>query len=141
MNNYWHASPNLSILLYLLNVAEIPLSALRGKTLLAPSNAAFRKLPQSVFQALLKPENREVLKQILFYHVVDPNNSNLAGEPYPQIINLDQVLIPPSLQPTIERLIEQATLCQTCTVPVPNCYGNNCYKAPWMRLSKATNNL
>lgn len=141
MSSSYSASPNLSILLYLLSVAEIPLESLRGKTVLAPSNKAFRKLPQSVFQALLKPENREVLKQILFYHVIDPNNSNLAKENYPQIINIDQVLIPPSLQPTIERLIEQATVCRTCTVPVPNCYGNNCYKARWMNPSKATNNL
>lgn len=39
-------------------------------TVLAPSDAAFAKLPQDAVQDLLKPENKEVLIKILTYHVV-----------------------------------------------------------------------
>ncbi|MDY6898392.1 MAG: fasciclin domain-containing protein [Cyanobacteriota bacterium] len=39
-------------------------------TVLAPSDAAFAKLPQDAVQDLLKPENKEVLVKILTYHVV-----------------------------------------------------------------------
>ena len=39
-------------------------------TVLAPSDAAFAKLPQDAVQDLLKPENKEVLVKILTYHVI-----------------------------------------------------------------------
>ncbi len=40
-------------------------------TVFAPTNAAFEALPEGTLDALLKPENKEVLTQILTYHVVE----------------------------------------------------------------------
>jgi uncharacterized surface protein with fasciclin (FAS1) repeats len=45
---------------------------LKGKgpfTVFAPTNAAFAKLPPGTLDMLLKPENKEKLKEILLYHV------------------------------------------------------------------------
>lgn len=39
-------------------------------TVFAPTNAAFSALPPEALQALLRPENKAVLTQILTYHVV-----------------------------------------------------------------------
>ena len=39
-------------------------------TVLAPTDAAFAKLPAGTVETLLKPENREKLRRILTYHVV-----------------------------------------------------------------------
>jgi uncharacterized surface protein with fasciclin (FAS1) repeats len=39
-------------------------------TVFAPTNAAFEALPEGLVDALLLPENKEVLTQILTYHVV-----------------------------------------------------------------------
>jgi uncharacterized surface protein with fasciclin (FAS1) repeats len=39
-------------------------------TVFAPTNAAFAALPDGLVAALLKPENKEILQQILTYHVV-----------------------------------------------------------------------
>jgi uncharacterized surface protein with fasciclin (FAS1) repeats len=39
-------------------------------TVFAPTNAAFEKLPPGTVQNLLKPENKQMLDQILTYHVV-----------------------------------------------------------------------
>ncbi len=39
-------------------------------TVFAPTNAAFDDLPEGLVEALLKPENKSVLQQILTYHVV-----------------------------------------------------------------------
>ncbi len=39
-------------------------------TVFAPTNAAFEALPEGVLDALLLPENQEVLTQVLTYHVV-----------------------------------------------------------------------
>ncbi|WP_137906952.1 fasciclin domain-containing protein [Dolichospermum planctonicum] len=39
-------------------------------TIFAPTDAAFAKLPQDAVQDLLKPENKEILLQVLTYHVV-----------------------------------------------------------------------
>ncbi len=39
-------------------------------TVFAPTNAAFAKLPKGAVENLLKPENKEQLKQVLTYHVV-----------------------------------------------------------------------
>ncbi len=47
--------------------------ALKGKgplTVFAPNDEAFAKVPKSVLEELLKPENRETLKAVLSYHVV-----------------------------------------------------------------------
>lgn len=39
-------------------------------TVFAPTNDAFSKLPKGTLAALLKPENKDKLKNILLYHVV-----------------------------------------------------------------------
>ncbi len=39
-------------------------------TVFAPTNAAFKKLPNGTVETLLKPENKETLKGVLTYHVV-----------------------------------------------------------------------
>lgn len=39
-------------------------------TVFAPTNAAFAKLPPGTVENLLKPENKEMLKAVLLYHVV-----------------------------------------------------------------------
>ncbi|ABA21530.1 Beta-Ig-H3/fasciclin [Trichormus variabilis ATCC 29413] len=49
---------------------------LQGKdnlTIFAPTDAAFAKLPQDALQALLQPDNKEVLLKVLTYHVVPGN--------------------------------------------------------------------
>ena len=42
-------------------------------TVFAPTNAAFAKLPAGTVETLLKPENKEKLKEILLLHVVPGN--------------------------------------------------------------------
>ena len=39
-------------------------------TLFAPTDEAFRRLPQGTVEELLRPQNRDKLRQILTYHVV-----------------------------------------------------------------------
>jgi uncharacterized surface protein with fasciclin (FAS1) repeats len=39
-------------------------------TVFAPTNEAFSKLPAGTVEALLKPENKEMLTKVLTYHVV-----------------------------------------------------------------------
>lgn len=39
-------------------------------TVFAPTNEAFAKLPSGTVDALLKPENKDMLKKVLTYHVV-----------------------------------------------------------------------
>ncbi|MEO0964117.1 MAG: fasciclin domain-containing protein [Planctomycetota bacterium] len=40
-------------------------------TVLAPTDEAFAALPDGTVESLLKPENKETLKAILLYHVID----------------------------------------------------------------------
>ena len=68
-------TPELSTLVAALNAADLA-STLEGDgpfTVFAPTNDAFRALPQEVFNALLKAENRDALVEILKYHVADGN--------------------------------------------------------------------
>lgn len=63
---------NFSTLVAAVQVAGL-VDALKGKgplTVFAPTNAAFEELPDGVVEALLKPENKDLLGQILKYHVV-----------------------------------------------------------------------
>ena len=39
-------------------------------TIFAPTDAAFAKLPQDAVRDLLRPENKQILRQVLTYHVV-----------------------------------------------------------------------
>jgi len=62
---------DVSTLVSALEAAELT-GALEGEgpfTVFAPSNAAFEALPDGVLDALLKPENKDVLSGILRYHV------------------------------------------------------------------------
>ncbi len=47
-------------------------------TVFAPTNAAFEKLPAGTVENLLKPENKEMLTQILTCHVVAANALSTA---------------------------------------------------------------
>ncbi len=49
---------------------------LKGKgpfTVFAPTDDAFKKLPAGTIESLLKPENKDTLKDILLYHVAKGN--------------------------------------------------------------------
>ncbi|CAH1002039.1 hypothetical protein LEM8419_02954 [Neolewinella maritima] len=64
---------DLTILVAALNAADLA-ATLEGEgpfTVFAPTDEAFRALPQEVFQALLKAENRQALVDILTYHVAN----------------------------------------------------------------------
>lgn len=47
-------------------------------TVFAPTNAAFDKLPAGTVDSLLKPENKEMLTNVLKYHVVAGNMDSKA---------------------------------------------------------------
>ncbi len=40
-------------------------------TVLAPTDEAFAALPEGTIESLLKPENKEALKSVLLYHVIE----------------------------------------------------------------------
>ncbi|MGJ8590939.1 MAG: fasciclin domain-containing protein [Aquaticitalea sp.] len=63
---------NLSMLVTDLKAADLAtmLSEPGNYTVFAPSNNAFEKLPQAKRDALMLPENKEMLKNVLQYHVV-----------------------------------------------------------------------
>ena len=64
---------DLTILVAALKASDL-VSTLEGDgpfTVFAPTDEAFRALPDEVFQALLKAENRQTLVDILTYHVAD----------------------------------------------------------------------
>lgn len=65
-------TPSLSTLAEALDEAELQDTLEDGGpfTIFAPSNEAFAALPPETLQQLLQDENREVLRQILSYHVV-----------------------------------------------------------------------
>ncbi|MAW93969.1 MULTISPECIES: fasciclin domain-containing protein [unclassified Leeuwenhoekiella] len=44
-------------------------------TVLAPTNAAFEKLPEGTVASLLKPENKKALQGVLTYHVIAGKHS------------------------------------------------------------------
>jgi len=51
-------------------------------TVLAPTNAAFDKLPDDALANLLKPENKDQLRALLAYHVIPSKamSGDLAGQ-------------------------------------------------------------
>jgi uncharacterized surface protein with fasciclin (FAS1) repeats len=79
------SSPNYVTLQNALQSAELD-QTLKGSgpyTLFAPSNDAFKKLPSTVQSGLLEGRNRDALKQLLTYHVV---NGSLSAEDLTQQI-------------------------------------------------------
>lgn len=67
------ANPDFSTLVTAVKAADL-VPALSGDaklTVFAPSNAAFDKLPAGTVDTLVQPENKETLKGILTYHVVE----------------------------------------------------------------------
>ncbi|WP_293911638.1 fasciclin domain-containing protein [Deinococcus sp.] len=65
-------NPDFSTLVAAVKAAGL-VDALNGKgplTVLAPTNAAFAKLPAGTVETLLKPENKATLVKILTYHVL-----------------------------------------------------------------------
>lgn len=83
-------NPDFSTLVAAVSAAGLAetLSAEGPYTVFAPTNEAFEALPAGLLDELLKPENKEVLTQILTYHVV-------AGE----VMSAD---IEPGDVPTVE---------------------------------------
>ncbi len=66
------SNPDFSTLVAAVKAAGL-VDALKGDgplTVLAPTNAAFAKLPAGTVESLLKPENKDKLIAILTYHVV-----------------------------------------------------------------------
>lgn len=66
------SKPELSTLVTAIKAAEL-VTVLQGQgpfTVFAPTNAAFKKLPQGQLEDLLKPENRMKLAKILKGHVI-----------------------------------------------------------------------
>jgi uncharacterized surface protein with fasciclin (FAS1) repeats len=65
-------SPDHTTLVAAVKAAGL-VDALRGKgplTVFAPTNGAFKLLPDGTVESLLKPENKEMLTKVLTYHVV-----------------------------------------------------------------------
>jgi uncharacterized surface protein with fasciclin (FAS1) repeats len=66
------ANPEFETLVTAIQTAELvePLKGEGPFTVFAPTNAAFDALPDGVVDALLLPENQDLLTQVLTYHVV-----------------------------------------------------------------------
>ncbi|MCD8562975.1 MAG: fasciclin domain-containing protein [Alphaproteobacteria bacterium] len=66
------SNPDFSTLVSAINAADLT-TALQGEgpfTVFAPNNAAFSLLPPGMLEALLKPENKGELQDLLKYHIV-----------------------------------------------------------------------
>lgn len=66
------SNPAFSTLVQAVKAAGL-VETLSGKepfTVFAPTNEAFAALPKGTLQKLLKPENRDLLRKVLTYHVV-----------------------------------------------------------------------
>jgi uncharacterized surface protein with fasciclin (FAS1) repeats len=77
-------TPDLSTLVAAVQAAGLTETLQRASnyTLFAPTNNAFNNLPDGLLQALLKPENKDVLVDILLYHVLDSNLKNDTAGSY-----------------------------------------------------------
>ncbi len=75
IKNVVEANPSLKTLANLIDEANLEdkLDDTGPYTLFAPSDQAFAALPEATRQRLLQPENRELLRQVLTYHVVPGN--------------------------------------------------------------------
>lgn len=74
-------SPKFERLWQAIQAAGLESKLREGKamTIYAPTNDAFAQIPEEQFQALLRPENREQLKGVLAYHVVEGMQSCAAA--------------------------------------------------------------
>lgn len=87
------------ILVKLLTITQLKttLSQPGNYTLLAPTDEAFRQLPQALIQTLTKPENLPFLQKLLTHHLVEGEatvfRTNLQAS-NGIIYEVDQVLIP-----------------------------------------------
>ena len=75
------SSKQFPTLVAALKAADL-VDTLSGKgpfTVFAPTEEAFQKLPKGTLEALLKPENKDKLKDILTYHVVPGNVESTAA--------------------------------------------------------------
>ena len=84
-------TPSLSTLVQALQAADL-VGALQGSgpfTVFAPTNEAFAALPAGTLEDLLKPENKQKLKDILTYHVVQGNvkSTDLTNNMMPKTLN------------------------------------------------------
>ncbi|WGD34191.1 fasciclin domain-containing protein [Olleya sp. YS] len=72
---YLTSSEDHTTLVTALHAADLTetLSGSGPFTLFAPTNSAFKALPEGVLESLLKPENKDKLKAILTYHVLPGN--------------------------------------------------------------------
>jgi uncharacterized surface protein with fasciclin (FAS1) repeats len=81
------SSKSLSTLVAALKAADL-VDTLSGEgpfTVFAPTNAAFAKLPKATLAKLLKPENKEMLKKILTYHVIPGKITSKMLKPSQQV--------------------------------------------------------
>ena len=76
-------NPDFSTLVAAVEAADLAetLSAEGPYTVFAPTDEAFEALPAGLLDALLLPENKEVLTQILTYHVVEGEVMSADIEP------------------------------------------------------------
>lgn len=66
------SEPSFSTFVSVLKASGLDQTLVDSKefTLFIPSNDAFAKLPPGVLQTLLKPQNRDKLKDIISYHII-----------------------------------------------------------------------
>lgn len=73
-------SPDFSILSQAIDAAGV--TTLLGekdvRTVFAPTNEAFGKLPKGTLDKLMLPENKEKLRSLLLYHVINGNAMTMA---------------------------------------------------------------
>ena len=76
-------NPDFSTLVAAVSAADLAetLGAEGPYTVFAPTNEAFEALPAGLLDELLKPKNKEVLTQILTYHVVAGEVMSTDSEP------------------------------------------------------------
>ena len=136
-------------LLEMSDLAQTVLDRANEVTVLAPSNNAFNRLSPAILAFLQREENSDVLREILLYHVIS-RDSNLAGEPSPPVIQIDSILIPPTVQNQLAGVVNQVSQAvNQVTVPTagpppappPNVSGVYGQVPKWMSRSKATNNF
>lgn len=85
-------------------------------TVFAPTNEAFDQLPEGTLEYLLKPENKEVLQQVLSYHVLPEAvaSSEISGG---EVDSLDGGLV--------TQVTDQGVTVNNASVVTPDIQANN----------------